>query len=243
LGNISRSDCDIWALPSGIPSGESVWFQNPYQFVESPLGTIRLIFSTHFQLLELPTEWGIPYLPPWQDLFNIPRILLFLLIATTLFYLIRNKVKNRELLAPLVLLGLGIVSTLGFTLLSLYRNYWIVQRQWLGGIALSTVAIIWLAAVLWNRHHSNRRNFGSALALLAILVIAWNAIGSLTRQIEVMRTHNDTVFEFQQEARSEENLIKFARESSSWVYVANVNAARGGEVWKGLAGYYGINNG
>jgi MFS family permease len=222
---------------------QSTFTTNPYEFVESPLGAARTLGSTHFQLLELPTEWGIPYLPPWQDLFNIPRILVFLLIATTLVYLIKNNVKNRRLWAPLVLLSLGISSSLAFSLLSLYRNYWIVQRQWLGGIALSTVAIIWLVAVLWNRDHSNRRNFGSALALLVTLVIAWNAIGSLSRQIEVIRTHNVVFLEFQQETRGEQDLIQFARESGSWVYVANVNAVRGGEVWRGLAGYYGINNG
>jgi MFS family permease len=221
---------------------QSTFTTNPYEFVESPLGAVRLIVSTHFQFLELPTEWGIPYLPPWQDLFNIPRILIFMLIATTLVYLIRSNVKNRKLLAPLVLLGFGVFSTLAFSLLTLHRSYWIVQRQWLGGIALSTVAIIWLIAVLWNRDQSNRRNFGSALALLVTLVIACNAIGSLSRQIEVIRTHNDAFLEFQQETRDEEDLIQFARESGSWVYVANVNAVRGGKVWRGLTGYYGIND-
>lgn len=133
-----------------------------------------------------------------------------MLIATTLVCQIRNNVKNSRLLVPLVLLSFGVFSTLAFSLLSLYRSYWIIQRQWLGGIALSTVVIIWLVAVFWIRDHSNRRNFGSALALSVTLVIAENTIGSLSHQIEVIRTHNDVV--------------------------------RGGEAWRGLAGYCGIND-
>jgi len=221
--------------------GRSPFTADPYEWLESPLGAIRTLGSTHFQLLALPNELAIPYLPNWLDLFNIPRILILLLLGTSLLYLIRNSVKNRELLAPLVLLSFGVFSTLTISLLSLYRNYWILQRQWLGGIALATVAIIWLLAVLWNRDKPNRRNLGSALAAVLVLVIFWNALGSLSRQIEVIRTHNDVFLEFQQESRSEEDLVKLARETGTWEYAANVNAVRGGKVWRGLAGYYGIN--
>ena len=218
----------------------STFSTDPYEFIESPIGAVRTLGSTHFGLLGLPPEWAIENLPNWLNLFNIDRILIFVLVAACVFYLVRDKVQNVDLVPPLVLLGLGVFSTTVISLVSLVRSYWIVQRQWLGGIAFATIAIVWLIALLSKRIAKSRVSLGAAIAAVTAMAIVWNSYITVSGQIGVVQTHNEVFLEFRQDTRSEQELIKFAQETGAWEYVANVNAVRGGPVWRGLALYYGV---
>lgn len=223
-----------WALNSGSPLAD------PFEFVESPLGVLRTAGSTHFQLLLLPPELAVPNLPTLLDQFNFPRILIFILILTVTACLIFQREYYRDLVLPTVLLGLALMSTMVLVFLSLAQTYWIVQRQWLGGMALATIATVWMIAILFQNRPRPRLNFASVIALTATIVIALNAGQSIVYQYQAIRTHEDVFMEFQLDTRSESELIVFAQNSGSWEYVANVNAARGGPVWRGFARYYGV---
>jgi len=122
----------------------------------------------------------------------------------------------------------------------LVRSYWIVQRQWLGGIAFATIAIVWLIALLSKRIAKSRVSLGAAIAAVTAMAIVWNSYITVSGQIGVVQTHNEVFLEFRQDTRSEQELVKFAQETGAWEYVANVNAVRGGPVWRGLALYYGV---
>jgi hypothetical protein len=213
---------------------------DPYEYVESPLGAVRTLGSTHFGLLGLPPEWAIENLPNWLNMFNIDRILIFILVSTSIIYLVRDKTRNADLVQPLVLLGLGIFSTTAISLLSLARNYWIIQRQWLGGIAFATIAIVWVVALLSKRVGKPGVKMSLIVSVVSAGVIFWNSYLVVSSQIGIAQTHNEVFLQFREDSRSEQELIDFAQQKGAWEYVANVNAVRGGPVWRGLALYYGV---
>ena len=219
----------------------STGFQgDPWKYVESPLGAVRTLGSTHFGLLGLPSEWAIPNLPNALKMFNIDRICIVIVVMTSIGYLVRDRVANIDLAPALVLLGLGVFSTVAISLLSLFRNYWIVQGQWLGEMAFATIAIVWLIALLVKRLEKSKLNFGALVSVVAAVTILWNSYVGVSNQIVAVRNHIVAFLEYRQETRSEIELIEFARETGAWEYVANVNAVRGGPVWRGLALCYGI---
>lgn len=109
---------------------------------------------------------------------------------------------------------------------------------WRYGFA--TIAIVWLIALLWKRIGKNRLNIGVIVSCISAIVIIWNAYVVVSNQIASIQNHDAVFLEYRDETRSEEELIQLAVKEGAWEYVANVNAVRGGPVWRGLASYYGV---
>jgi hypothetical protein len=89
-------------------------------------------------------------------------------------------------------------------------------------------------ALLSKRIAKSRVSLGAAVAAVTAMAIVWNSYITVSGQIGVVQTHDEVFFGFRQDTRSEQELIKFAQETGAWEYVADVNAVRGGPVWRGF---------
>jgi len=205
------------------------------------MGAVQTLVSTHLQPLFLPDSWDILYLPTQIQWFNTSRILIILTVAVisllAIFY--RKKIPGIEFAAGLI--WLAIFSSIALSALSLLQTYWILQRQWLGGMAITTVAIVWALGLVmqaWKTPCFFR--IPALISVIAIVTIFLNGLTSLVHLSGTFANYSPAWAEFELENRSREELVEVTRRTGDWVYLGNVNIARGGPVWREVAEYYGV---
>jgi len=137
---------------------------------------------------------------------------------------------------PVILWVLGVASSLLLTYLSISRNYWIFERQWLPGIALCAVAIAWFAAELFRQ--TGRKNLLAWISAYAIAVVYLTGAYNTTRAIQGWSVGwQEQQIAFNEDQRSIEELTT-SMDDNMLVYAANINAARGGAVWPEFISWY-----
>ncbi len=141
-----------------------------------------------------------------------------------------------RLAAPLVLLLLAILSSLVVSLASYLRDYWIMERQWVAGIALGSVALVWFFAELYK---AGSRTDSWALRVPAFVFAALTLVscyGAVQTQISMLQGYREATMVLESDTRTLDQLIT---ERSEWPYIANINIVRGGQVWPIFTEWYG----
>jgi hypothetical protein len=216
----------VVALVSFVLVGQLTWMRrvrefnyNPFEWLESPSSTAELMLRDHL-VGDFRTQW----------LFMGTAVLI-VVIST------RPRQRAARLLLPIVLLILGLASSLLISYLSYIRDYWIFERQWIGGVALCLLAMVWLFGELWNAGSGSRLWWRRIPSAIFVVLIAVGAVTSVRASVEARSTWAEANAEFAAEARSPEEILADLSDENV-VYAANVNIVRGGPVWPGFSDYY-----
>lgn len=213
---------------------------DPFEFVGSTAGWVRTMFGTHLPILYLPPIFEIPYRAPQLEWLNPTRVLALVVLLLMTVLPIASIRLRRSIAPPAVLLWAGVMTTVVLSVLSYSQGYWIVQRQWLGGISLVTVAVVWFFAELTQSAALRRSWLWKVPGILFVLVVASSAFTAISGELSRISNRGASWVSIEAEDRSRAELVEYTRSTRDWVYLANVNIARGGGVWREVAGYYGV---
>jgi membrane protease YdiL (CAAX protease family) len=166
-------------------------------------------------------------------------IILFFVGLLAVLLLFRLTAWSREATAAVALVGLGIFTTLGISVISAISSYWILSRQWVGGMAITTIGVVWLLAVVYRT--ANEDGFksiemvvvgvGAYISLVGIFQI-W---GSMTQIPFWISAQNEITT---QEIDLAESKINSGDSDIDLIEAANLNIIQGNDVWPGYAEYY-----
>ena len=135
-----------------------------------------------------------------------------------------------SLAPPVVLLWIGILATVALSVLAYAQHYWILPRQWVGGISLVTIAVVWLVAEM-SRASQREPSALWRVPIIAfvVLLIGASCISIMVRAYQVV-TFGEPWAPFNAETRDRATLSEVARKNGDWVYVANVSRGGLGEL-------------
>jgi len=140
-----------------------------------------------------------------------------------------------DLVAPFALGVLSLGTSIAVSAASYLSDYWILQRQWVAGIALLAVAVVWFLAQL-SQSSAGRLRWVASLPGVLVGVLVVLALGSVwTGQTNQLISYSQQQGELMLEKRSLEQLVA---DGADWPYVANVNILRGGPVWPIFTEWY-----
>ena len=140
-------------------------------------------------------------------------------------------------LLPLLMVLLGILSSIVVSYLSWLRDYWILERQWVGGIAISIVGLVWLFGALWDLGENSRFRWRQWPSALFAVLIALSAFTSVRGTLDSWPTWSAEQAVFAADTRTPEELFADYGDGAA-VYAANVNISRGGKVWPIFTDWY-----
>lgn len=155
---------------------------------------------------------------------------------------------------PFALLMVSFVAAVAISAVSIQQEFWIIPRQWIASIGLSSIALIWLFSVI-IRQVLLVRGATAAMLIRAVvgLVLVAGAIDPIVGQVEQLRNWSadrtgislDSVPTQAQLAEELRRVSVGEREPLSedeWVTFSNANTLRGGPVWSEFGNYYSTRN-
>jgi hypothetical protein len=160
-------------------------------------------------------------------------------MGITVAVLIFGRPLNRSsLLPPTVLALVGIATSIFISGISFYRSYWIIERQWIAGMAISIVAVVWFFAEYSMVSSRFPYPVFRVVAILFAALITASGLSSMYQQISKWPEYRTQQNALRGDVRPLAELLETANDNDSWVYLGNLNIARGGPVWPELAGIY-----
>ena len=190
-----------------------------------------------------------PYLYPWRSgtsTFDAGIAIVigtaFLVAVTALWLIFLPRTRNQRLLAPTLLFAAAGLSSVFFSYLSYRSEYLIFERQWLGGMALASVASTWFFAEWWRRCRSLQPvAIAPSIAFVGLVMVSFAL--SVVSQLNITMDRYEAWQEMRNDTRSMDELIAAAGVSESFMYepqnptegygyLANINVIRGGPVWE-----------
>lgn len=208
-----------------------------WQAISSHFLWDHFAFVPYYMPVRLST--GPPEVSEWVML-----LILSVVVLALIWQVISRRCRSLKLLPPLLLLGLAVASSIIVTFQSYRLSYWIIERQWVAGMGLSTVAITWFFAEWWR----NVANKGTLLALPVIVYLVLLAVAfsvSLITQVQLTVQRALEWEDVRSDTRSIAELIADPGEQTynydpkvGYEYMANLNIHRGGPVWEEFVGWY-----
>jgi len=187
----------------------------------------------------------------------VERLLVVLvgaLLIIGLLLSIRKASEVRELASqwwpPVVLLAVAFVTSLVLAAVSIQQGFWVIPRQWVGSIGLSSVAIIWLFSLVLRRARLVRgRNIGIVMTGMFGFVVIFASVGPVLGQFNQLQGWDTARRETQLvEVPAQRDLDaelervaagqRAALSEDEWINFSNANVLRGGKVWSGFSDYY-----
>jgi len=123
-------------------------------------------------------------------------------------------------------------------------SYWILSRQWVGGMAITTLGVLWLVAVIYRSADVNGVRSVKLIAIGFSAFVAFVGIfqiwGSVNQIASWIATQNEisTTDGIAGDIDIAESKINSLDSDIDWVDAANLNIIQGNEVWPGFAEYY-----
>lgn len=146
---------------------------------------------------------------------------------------------SRDILPPLVLILLALATSVTVSGLSALRTYWILERQWVAGIALVTVGCVWFFAELLKAASRDRSRILEVPVYAFIALTTVSAAFTLVNQVQTTNDRRVAYEEFVREVRTMDELRPAQiNDDTAYIYAANVNVARGGPVWTMFVDWY-----
>lgn len=214
----------IFGVLLSLAIGQLTWMRKsatfdyePFSMIGGPQRAIQVFWSNHITGQSPPLLWWV----------------LLALVGICIFFTWRQW---HLWLPPVVLLIMGLASSVALALVSMSRGYWIFERQWVAGIALVSVATTWLIGelfratdiVAWVRY---------SLVICYGLAVSWALASASGWAMSSTQLWISERAEFASETRSAEELLTGANDEAA-VYAANVNILRGGAVWPEFTTWY-----
>lgn len=219
----------IAGLMSYVIVGSLTWMRSspslqldPWRYL-SPLDFVLSVFRSH------AAAWATDVGPGVTG--GAPLIIMLLALLTAL---IRPGEERRMILLAGGLVALGALTTLGISGLSYLREYWILPRQWVGGMALSTIGMVWLTAEI-TRAWSVRWPRSVAVFIAGFgLVTATSFFSAAQTEFEGFVANEAYWSELGNQGLTVEELI----ETENWVEAANLNVLHGGRLHPDFRFFY-----
>lgn len=197
---------------------------DPWEWVGGPVGGVRTFAMVHFQLVGELREFKL-------------ALLALVIVAVVTMYSLRA---NRALIPPATLVVLGLVSSFVVSLASYGQSYWVLPRQWVAGIALVTVGVVWLLAELFRRSAVHHSLFLRFVVLLTATYVLVTAASSVYGKLSSLREHESFWQDIATKGLDPGDLAAAADSNDAWVEAANVNVGKGGPVRPEFRRYYGL---
>lgn len=193
---------------------------DPYFWLVGPGETVVALLGHHLEFL-----------------IGLPVALLLTVLASIS---VKVMPQRADLLGPLALLAAGLLSSTATTLLSIVRSYWVFPRQWVAGIALVALAIVWLFSVI---HQASERQPSLVLRAPTVVFRAVVVAALLLAMVEQARLLASYRVQWESidslpSDRATPEMPPEGAMDVEWVRVANINIKTGGRVWPSLAEYY-----
>lgn len=214
----------VFGVLLSLAIGQLTWMRKsttfdyePFSMIGGPERALQVFWSNHVTGQSPPLLWWV----------------LLALVGVCIFSTWR---KWHLWLPPIVLLIMGLASSVALALVSMSRGYWIFERQWVAGIALVSVATTWLVAEIFSL-----KSVGAwirySVAAIYVFAVIWSVTSALGWAMSSMQVWSSQQAEFVQETRTPAELMADTSDQDA-VYAANVNIARGGAVWPEFVTWY-----
>lgn len=214
-----------------VAIGAATWMRgtpsfdlDPFQYQSSPYGAARTLGYTH-----LASMGSLPE-------FKHALLLLVVLAAASVY----GRSSLTRLLPPIILIGIGLVTSVAVSLISISRSYWVLQRQWTAGQALAVVGVVWLIAELYRMGGLRSSVFLRFAAMLATTYMVVAGANEVVNQVSVLRSYETSWADLEAQDLDAGRLAGDATTNDDWVKAANVNILQGGPVHPNFARYYGV---
>ena len=197
-----------------------------------PIGALREGINGHFGMFVWTRE-----IPP-------NYIVLFFVASLSVLLLFRLASWSREATASFVLIGLGIGTTVSVSVISAISSYWILSRQWVGGMAMTTLGVVWLLAIIFRSADLNGvrsiKLIAVGLSAYIVFVGTLQIWGSVNQIASWVNTQNEILTRdgIALDVDIAELKINSLESDLDLVDAANLNIIQGNEVWPGFAEYY-----
>lgn len=209
---------------------------DPWEFVGGPQGWVRTILSTHLDFVS-PTHESFVSLDAFMPLsVGFTRVLALGLVGLATVLTLISRKWRPALVEPVVLLWIAVGSTVAISALSLINEYWIIQRQWLAGVALAPIAVVWALAKLWRTPAGSALPWAKGVAALAVGLIGAQFALAVSQGIDQVWNHSAAFASFHEAVGTPDEIVGVGDP----VFAGNVNVARGGPIWREQARYYGV---
>lgn len=229
--------------------GQLTWMRRVFTFAGDPnsiydWNVIRASFAwTHFSFVPqyMPSRsssW--PTIVSGWAVVGIAALGLLSLV----FVLLRKSCRTRSLIAPLGLIVMGVASSVFLTYLSYRSAYWILERQWVAGMALTTLAVVWLYAQWW-RDVRERSTLDKLPVIVYLGLLSSALLAAATTQLQLTMDRQQEWSTFINDTRTVQEFVAEPGAQTyvydpieGYEYMANVNVARGGPVWEEFVAWY-----
>jgi hypothetical protein len=251
-GGLARSRVDLWqfANPRLVVSGlvlycgigALTWLKGTPDMDNGAVGLGGLVqnaLAKHLEFLYIPQDFPLAPSSGVVDWWNYRVVGPVIVICITALPFAAWKWR-RMLVPPVVLFWLSIGTTAVLSALSYSRGYLALDRQWLGGIALGTIAVVWLMAELQRAAGHAGSVVWRVPVVAFMLVVVVGGGFALVGQVRQILFYRGLWSVLEADVRSGSEVAAGARSSDDWVYLANLNVVRGGPPWRELAGYYNV---
>ena len=158
------------------------------------------------------------------------------IVSVVLLLPVIFRAAGRRFWPPLTLLALALASSGAFSALAYWRSYWILGRQWVAGLALATLAVVWLLAETYklavaSGRWAPRLTTGVATALV-LIGCASQWVHQVGNSIEQRRSWEALGAELAS------GVTRSPLTTDDWIRLANANIVEGGPVWAEHGQYY-----
>ena len=223
--------CDPWIFvplaPFYFAWGKLTWMHGMASFGRDP-----------FAFIDRESLW-VRLLADHAAFFGTHAVLAAaFLVGSALAFSFASKHLRVAAMFPLALLALAILISAGLSLVSWRSGYWILPRQWVGSMALSVVALIWLMQSL----HAFLRSRAETPAMLFWLTVAafmtWQSAQVVVSRRADLAFFPRWVCGAKAPFDPAQGTVSVDTANDWWVAMANQNISAGGPVWPVFREFY-----
>lgn len=205
--------------------GQLTWMRRSINFGFDPLyhlktwtNVVERFLATHL----------IADLIPWWLTTSVVLLLGLVVVA-----FLRGAAR-RAFIGPTAMIAFGVATTVLLTALSVSRGYWVVERQWVAGMAIVSLGVTWALALAL-------RSTATPVRVVAAITIGLTLIGFVlvaVQQVRGLVEGSAGLEPFRTDPRSVAELAIGLEGGEDSVIAMNINAARGGPVWPQFINWY-----
>lgn len=229
---------NIWLLIPGIffyfTLGLSTWLRSRGEFGLDPfqwVGGKTNFWSTFIDV-------GLfRFIRPFGGIFLI-SIGAFVPVYVFLPQQLRTRLK--PLLPPIALVLTMTILALVVSGISFYREYWILSRQWVASIALSTLGVVWLAAEFLRRPSLANKQLVTFLVIAFLAYLPVAATPDFLKKARAIQQSRANLMQVPITPPTDPESVPLPANNEEWVSLARANLVEGGDVWPIFRSFYGL---
>jgi hypothetical protein len=162
----------------------------------------------------------------------------FVLVVVVISLILSRPIVFSGVRNATVLLGVALLSSAIVTGMSLYKGFWVYQRQWLGGLALGIVALVWLFAEANKATTSKGNLLRWVPTALFVLLISGGFLSAVINQVQALNQYQVDQAALVDDGRTPAEFLIGNYSDIDPVVAANINIQRGGKVWPYFTNWY-----